>query len=45
MRLIIWLAVPVGLLLMAAGVTITLEMSRGTGYCGTWLSMLTPECR
>jgi uncharacterized membrane protein len=45
MRLVIWLALPVGLLLLAASVTVILAVAHGTGYCGTWLSMLTPDCR
>ncbi|MGA8908466.1 MAG: hypothetical protein WB524_12670 [Acidobacteriaceae bacterium] len=44
MRLVIWLAVPVGLLLLLASVTVILEMATGAGYCGTWLSILTPDC-
>jgi len=45
MRLIIWLAVPVGLLALAAVVTINLEMTTGSGYCTTWLSLAFPYCR
>jgi len=44
MRLVIWLGVPVGLLLVAASVTVILEMAHGTGYCATWLSILAPDC-
>jgi hypothetical protein len=45
MRLVIWLALPVGVVLAAAGVTIVLEMANGTGYCATWLSILATYCR
>jgi uncharacterized membrane protein len=45
MRLVIWLAVPVGVLVAAVGVTVILEMASGSGYCGTWLSILAANCR
>ncbi|MGA3400005.1 MAG: hypothetical protein ABSC95_12365 [Acetobacteraceae bacterium] len=44
MRLIIWLALPVGLLIGAAGVTIVYEMANGMGHCATWLSIVMPYC-
>jgi hypothetical protein len=45
MRLIIWLAVPVGLLAAAAFFTIVVSMGNATGLCGTWLTPMLPYCR
>jgi len=44
MKLVIWLAVPIGLLLLAATVTVIVEMASGSGYCHTWLAFLSPDC-
>jgi hypothetical protein len=45
MRLVIWLAVPVGVLVAAAGLTIILSWSSGSGFCSTWLAMLEASCK
>jgi hypothetical protein len=45
MRLVIWLAVPVGVLVAAAGLTVILSWSSGSGFCATWLAMLEAGCK
>jgi hypothetical protein len=45
MRLVIWLAVPIGLVAAAVGLTVILEMAHGGGYCGTWMAFMMPDCR
>lgn len=45
MRLIIWLAVPVGGVAAIATATILAAWAGGTDLCGTWLSIVLPFCR
>lgn len=44
MRLVIRLALPVGLVVGAAGVTMAVHLASGTSYCATWLSAIMPYC-
>jgi hypothetical protein len=44
MRLIIWLALPMGLLIGAVGVTVVVEMANGMDHCATWLAAVLPYC-
>jgi hypothetical protein len=44
-RWVIWLALPVGILIAAAGITAVLGMAGATDSCGSWLASLMPYCR
>jgi hypothetical protein len=45
MRLVIWLALPVGILGFAVLITIILSWSQGLSFCATWMSAALPLCR
>jgi hypothetical protein len=44
MRIVIMLALPVGILLTFVTVTILLSWVSGTGLCGTWMAPVLPYC-
>lgn len=44
MRLMIWLALPIGMLAAVTSLTVLMAMAGGRGYCGTWLSVILPYC-
>ncbi len=44
MKLVIWLALPIGVLALAATVTMIVQMANGSSYCHTWLAFLSPAC-
>jgi len=43
-RIVIMLALPVGILLTVLTVTILLSWVAGTGLCGTWMAPVLPYC-
>jgi hypothetical protein len=45
MRVVIWLAAPVGILAFAVLITIILSWSQGGSFCSTWMSAALPLCR
>jgi hypothetical protein len=45
MRLIVWLAVPIGVIAAIATATIMVAWAGGAGLCDTWLSIILPYCR
>jgi hypothetical protein len=45
MRVVIWLAFPVAILGFAVLITIILNWSHGTPFCGSWMHAVLPACR
>jgi hypothetical protein len=41
-RIVMWMAIPVGLLSAAMFITLLLSWTRETGLCGTWMSWVLP---
>ena len=44
MRLVIWLALPAGLLMGAMGVAMVLHMATGANDCSAWFAPIMPSC-
>ncbi len=45
MRILIWIGFPIGLLFMAASVTMLLGWTNGDDLCRTWMSPALTYCR
>jgi hypothetical protein len=41
-RVVIWLSLPVGVLMIVLFYTLLLSWAWGTGLCGTWLARVLP---